>query len=257
MQLTARLHTNRWRPATSYDFREEARGYWENVWRAADGDLAELVRWAEQTKIGQPGDFVLELHRFLFGIYPGIGWLQRYPKDGIPAHAARGVPSSFLDYLRKLAEEHDSDPFPREWYTWRGVTHGEFVQYLRLEGAPDDASESSVVAEVNAHIPHFGTHLLEAYYLMRHPAMEGQVDNVRANLERIAQRAEADHDARMMMSVGRPLGLAIGGAASDECDTCGHEHGEGGCLECAEEQGICRPLGLISDTGFTVERAGV
>lgn len=206
MQLSARLHTDRWRSNAVYLFRDEARHFWETMWTAFAGKgepIAEAVRYAASIDISNPAEWAAQLHRFLFYVYPGDSWLMAYkPGDEIPPKEKRAqVQQSFLSYLRSLADDHEMDPFPRRWYAQRGVTPEEFVRVLRLDGVEAGTDEMRIVDEIDAHMPWVGSHLREVYDLMRHPEMSTRVKQIRHDLERIAETAQGAFRARFFQGV--------------------------------------------------------
>lgn len=205
MELTARVrrvtadryHTNQWRPHGTYAFSDASRPMWEEIWRAADGDLAQLVKYAEATGKLDPHEWVAQLHRFLFYTYPGVAWLSRYPTDGIPRSAAdskgRSRPKDFAEYCRQIAKDHEQSPYDRSWYRDRGVAVTEFIRVLRLEGIDSkEANDEALVSYVNSRIPDLGFRLREAFDLLTIPGEKATIEEVRRSLSRVAQAIRAE-----------------------------------------------------------------
>jgi len=174
-QLTARYRTNRWRPYGQYQFSEANRNQWEEFWRASDGDLQEVMKYAEAVKMKDPLNFAAALHRFLFWVWPGTSFEK----------TAQAKPKSFAAYLQKIAEEHAAEPNDKHWYFKLGCTPSEYVRVLRLEGV-DDADEEYLVTYVNARVPDLGFKLYESYHLLILPQAKATMQEVHENLRKVA-----------------------------------------------------------------------
>ena len=200
LQAQYRTHTNRWRPFGQYTFSEANRPQWTAIWEAAGGDLEKVVKYGKSAKYANPHEFAAALHRFLFWMWPESVEVQRGSYDvtrttdsggtGVPRPpqfvAQSKRPTSFVGYLKTIAEQHEKEPEDRDWYHAKGITPAGFVQALRVAGKQKDVSDSAVISQVNARVPDLGYRLFEAYLLLTFPEAKPQLSQMRDNLRRVA-----------------------------------------------------------------------
>ena len=166
-----------------YQFFEENRQGWCDLWKEMDGDREKILDWANKMKIEFPEEWYTGLHNFLFSVSSGDEELLKQT----------AAAKSFSDFLAQVAEDHLKNPKETEWYVNQCTTPEKFLS--AIQGAAEIDLEETAREYLNSRIMGIGSKLYDEY-LLALTGYEAETKETASSLNRKAHKIEKKFLAR-------------------------------------------------------------